>query len=283
MRASLWLTIKIILTVFGGLLGLAVLDGIWSLFHQSLDAPGEQYSSAYSGYQNPTPLFLICLNAVRAVVGWVGHENSTDWIIAFATTFIAAFTITLWWSAYRQSQHFMVSERAYVRLSHSSVPGLTIDPSGNAKLTIRAINSGKTPATISAIVVTTCPGIRNPGSIVYKLPDMPNYWNRSSEERETFLVAGDEAPYDVTFQVRQPDLNSLTCGYDTNVKLCVYGYVDYTDVFGVRHVAGYARWFDPNREGASGNNLIPVSQPNWNYDRVARPGWDGKHPPPKER
>ena len=59
-----------------------------------------------------------------------------------------------------------------------------------------------------------------------------------------------------------------------NLKIFVYGFVDYMDVFRGRYRGGYARVFDPGRDVGdinARNNLVFVTQPQYSYDRPRSP------------
>jgi len=57
---------------------------------------------------------------------------------------------------------------------------------------------------------------------------------------------------------------------DRTHTLIVYAYINYTDVFGVDHQAGYGRRYDPTRP--SDNNLFIIPHHAYNYDRPRKEG-----------
>lgn len=118
------------------------------------------------------------------------------------------------------------------------------------------------------------------------LPGIPEYEPGTGNlVRRVFLVREDDF-----FVAHTIKLSTQECGDVENMasELCIYGYVDYMDQFGVRHRAGYARRFDPRQNDRKAyvteeqfnnrSNLNYVTQTGYNYDRPRKKGegndWD---------
>ena len=80
--------------------------------------------------------------------------------------------------------------------------------------------------------------------------------------------------------VTPADLEDIRAG---RKFLYVFGYVDYRDLFGVRHRGGYARRYEPLVDKAepnnpNRNNLVFADEPRYDYDRERKRGegndWD---------
>lgn len=177
------------------------------------------------------------------------------------------------------AQADILAQRAYVRLSHSKAPGLTINPvASNASISVEVKNLGRTPATVLAIFLKSGLGIYENGR--FRPPLRPNYHGGVRLGIEVHLAADDFRFYDATIPIEPLLIQSIMSAHETNVKMCIYGYVDYLDCFGVRHIGGYARWYEPHRDDSEFCNLVPISEPGFNYDRRAPKNWDETHPPP---
>ena len=108
-----------------------------------------------------------------------------------------------------------------------------------------------------------------------RLPAAPTYPPPENPDTPTseFLVADDSFLYWKTFDgISDNHLAGIKAGIET---LWIYGYVDYIDKFQERHRGGYARVYEPGRGAGppeQRNNLIFVSQRNYNYDRRRKKG-----------
>jgi hypothetical protein len=97
------------------------------------------------------------------------------------------------------------------------------------------------------------------------LPEAPDYSNSQVEYRiDAFLVTNDETFFTCIMPL---DPSAIFAAEQEQKRLIVFGYVDYIDQFKVRHRSGYAREYDKITRP---NNLIYVTQPRYNYDRVRR-------------
>lgn len=242
------------------------------------------YNNQQGSYQSDNTLSDI-LSGIARIPCLFGHYGQFIYVLAtgvigFFTWQVARFTETLGRTTETQSRHFKITERPYVRLSHGQKPGLLWNDSGRVWMAIDAINRGKTPATITAIAVTTCKAIWDSEAKRFSYPNEPDYSHRLPDNKENFVGAGESAGYDVDFKITLSELQDIIANRDE--ALCIIGYVEYTDMFGDKYVGGYARRFDPHRDGADINNLVVIGQPNWNYDRPRPPDWERRSPPPKE-
>ncbi len=141
-------------------------------------------------------------------------------------------------------------ERAYVGLSHAppGVQAIAGSPPA-AWVSVRVKNHGRTPATVTEVLLTLL--------ISSVLPAEPPY--ALGRPVAAFLMAGDE------FFERL----SITAGEFAQIQAgapaYVLGYVDYQDQFGQRHRSGYARRFDAT---SPSNNLMFVTEAGYNYERL---------------
>jgi hypothetical protein len=182
------------------------------------------------------------------------------------------------------NDHIRTVERAWVTMNHRR-PGIMIDGTGRVSVAVIVKNSGRTPAQVTDVYQKAL--IVKRGT---RLPKSPDYLpkHEEDEERHAYLVAdGDiqvvaDLPHDVA------DKKYSIGGKDATHDVYVIGYVDYIDSFGVHHRSGYARVYHPDTDDINRyknkeafrkrDNLIFVSNANYNYDRVRRRGegddWD---------
>ena len=160
-------------------------------------------------------------------------------------------------------------ERAYVKLSHIS-PGIEFFPDGMFVARVEVKNFGNTPASVTDVMLKAV--VLNYGEL---LPEKPNYDRvRSQSDYYAFLVAGERFIYwnPEAFRVDIADVPRIL--KEGSRVLYLIGYVDYTDKFGVKYRAGYARRYWPKADEeidpelfAKRNNLFFVTQQGYNYDR----------------
>lgn len=176
----------------------------------------------------------------------------------------------------RMSENVVVSERAYVKMSHIP-PGLKFINGGDlCHVTIEVRNSGRTPAKITDILLK--PQILDNGEM---LPEKPDY-RRSRQERihKGFLVANDYFFFHSDlFQISPEDVPRIKTGERV---FWLYGYVDYIDEFGRRHRGGYGRRYAPHlddrnryandEEFEKRSNLALELFRGYNYDEPRKPG-----------
>jgi hypothetical protein len=214
----------------------------------------------------------------------VGKDNAPDWetrALAWAngisTVLMAAFTIIVARITRQQkdlaelaqrSTH--VVERAYVDMSHAP-PGVycidnytmnptpgPVNPNGMVTVRIQIRNHGATPANILAATVVA--------HIDTELPSDPPYTD--DKDWGAYFLMPNESFW-VERMIHNPldDDDRYRRIQDGTLTLWVLGYVDYTDVFGTTHRAGYARRFYPK---ATDNNLVFETKPGYNYDNERR-------------
>lgn len=161
------------------------------------------------------------------------------------------------------------SERAYVTISHEP-PGLELTkPVGYASFVIKIENSGRTPATVTDVLLKLeWFGDKNPA------PNQPDYQKEGPRgEVGYFLVAGSNFIHNGSMRMPGGDV--------ADNELWLYGYVDYTDEFGQCHRSGYARTYRADRNLAGVppekiNNLVFVDRRDWNYDHDCLPDEDNE-------
>lgn len=187
-----------------------------------------------------------------------------------ATGLIAVFTVVLAWATSRIYKHSAASERAYIDISHHGPPGLEIDPSaGKAKLKVTVTNRGRTPARVTDMFLDLAFDV---------LPTKPHYTlPQNHEPARVFLVTQSKFKYTIEILADQDALNAAA---EDEKSLWVFGYVDYKDIFGKRHRAGYMRRYcrfdysnprsTPTFPVERKNNLIFDPIPGYNYDRRRR-------------
>ena len=162
----------------------------------------------------------------------------------------------------------MLSERAYVQMSHVQ-PGLIIKPGGGmCRVQMRIKNFGRTPARITAEVLNVTPHIQGE-----QFPVAPEYRIPTGRDSvKAFLLTGDEIFAWEVFESMVIDTSKLNSGEQV---LLMFGYVDYIDIFNRHHRTGYARHYRPRPDG---DNLAYVAQSGYNYDRERKKGdgndWD---------
>lgn len=171
-------------------------------------------------------------------------------------------------AALKTAQNMEVAERAYVKMSHTE-PGVLFDQNQTARsceVTVKVENCGRTPAAVTDVRLNAC--LREWGA---PLPTTPDY-GQPYPHGAPFLVPGDFFFWGPrTFPLGRIDSPNP---YTREIRLCLFGYVDYIDVFDQRHRAGYAREY----RAVQGNNLFFISEPGYNYDHQREPDegndWD---------
>ena len=209
-------------------------------------------------------------------------------VTATATAFIAIFTLVLAFVAIAQgrlmrrsiaeakrsadaalltAEATIASERGYVTMSHHP-PGLNINQSnGIVTADIKIENAGRSPATVTKIVLKL-----DGFPLTEQLAADPDYDSGQvqTDLTETSLAAGGSVNKPLTFNWNGGDLNTIQRGQG---QMWLYGYVDYTDIFGERRRSGYGRVYGPAREKGPinfRNNLPLIPQSGYNYDCPAK-------------
>lgn len=182
--------------------------------------------------------------------------------IAIFTGLVTIFTCLLWMVGRNQVADSRVIQRAYVGLSHATPPegGGSALNEENQKIQIAIKNSGQTPAVVKGVRLGTM--ITEPDA---PLPHEPPYDDTIDHpSTQAFLNAnsahyirrGLGIPADKWLEIR-----------NRKRTLYVIGLVEYIDMFGQWHRAGYARRFAPGR---GGNNLdfiaVEFAGDAYNYD-----------------
>lgn len=204
-------------------------------------------------------------------IGKAQEMTLTDWLIVIFTFGLLVFTGLLYRATNLMAKHSLASERAYVTLSHISPPGLVLDvKTGTILITLRVRNSGRTPATISNLIIRAA-ALPN-GT---PLPDSPYYEpERDDASAKAFLATEEDFFHTRVLSLSDGDLVEVLNG---NQTLYLFAFVDYMDQFGGRHRGGYARKYDQERDRRENypsdesfgkrNNLIFVTERYYNYDR----------------
>jgi hypothetical protein len=194
----------------------------------------------------------------------VTETDFSNIILALATLLIAIFTIVLAFTTYFIHRHSKATERAYIKMSHNSGGtygnGLNLDEANNcAQFTVTVTNTGRTPADVTDVYIRWF--------VLARDQDPPIEASYPPEQDvlppvSAFLVANDSFLNGIEL-TNISDAQFATIKAHTN-KLWISGYVEYKDISGKRHRAGYTRIYSHGREG---NNLIFPAKANYNYDR----------------
>lgn len=166
-------------------------------------------------------------------------------------------------AALATANSLITSERAYVKMSHVP-PGLIFQENQTVnwcEVTVKVENGGRTPAKVTDVRLTAwVRAWEDP------LPPIPDIREQAVDSAPNgFLLPGDYFYVTRTFPLGKKGSPNPRTG---DVRLCIFGLIDYIDAFEKRHRAGYARQFEDERE----NNLFFVDRPGYNYDRHRQPG-----------
>lgn len=166
-------------------------------------------------------------------------------------------------AALATAKSLITSERAYVKMSHVE-PGVVFEENPTVRwceVTVRVENGGRTPAKVTDARLTAW--VRDWEE---PLPPFPDIREQSDDSvPNAFLLPGDSFHVTRRFPLGKIDSPNPRTG---DVRLCIFGFIDYIDAFEQRHRAGYAREFRDER----GNNLFFVDRPGYNYDRQRQSG-----------
>ncbi len=183
-------------------------------------------------------------------------------------------------AAITAASHVKTAERAFVKMS-GVAPGIDpADKSGLFWINVAIKNFGRTPATVSDVVLNY---VLLPHGI--SLPQEPTYERQDGPIPTGFLVADEDMFYSRFYQMTAEEMADVK---DFQSDLYLIGYVDYRDQFEDRHRAGYARVYRPaiddrpmyntDDEFKARSNLVFVTLQRYNYDRVRTRGegndWD---------
>jgi hypothetical protein len=195
------------------------------------------------------------------------HASAERWI-AKGTVAIAAFTVALVfatlvlaWRTWQQEQHFKVSERAYIKMSHlgpkdkQGKPALEFNDARMPSVTLKITNHGRTPGTAIETRVTS--RVLPHGQLPTRDCSGPN----TVKSAGAFLVTEDTYFISPEFPALSVEEKRAVDGGARD--LWIYGYVDYVDQFRQRYPAGYGRFY--HRDAISGINLVTVPS-DLNYD-----------------
>ena len=183
-------------------------------------------------------------------------------------------------AAESQASALVAAQRAYVKASPVP-PGLEDPPSSDGihehiTCNFEVENYGQTPARVTAMVTIFRMVERG-----VALPDVPDYQTDEKAPFPGHFLGRNEVFYNGHGQGALigefvADMNS------GELSIFAFGYIDYIDVFGKRHRAGFGRQFHPgvnNRHLYESDekfskrcNLAFMRQPGYNYDRVREHG-----------
>jgi hypothetical protein len=217
--------------------------------------------------------------AVIAYVPDLEWEPIWVFLTAVFTAVLAWSTINLWSATKeigeRSERTLRTAERAYVKMSHAP-PGLRPVPDQPRTYVIEVVisNYGRTPASVTDALIKNV--VLGRGD---QLPREPDYTPDPGVHvpPQAFLVTNDHISFYRRWSLPQDIERSLEHP-DPVFEFYAIGYVDYTDAFGKRYRAGYARRYKPERnfwdqevyptpEKYHGrSNLMVVGGENYNYD-----------------
>ena len=169
-----------------------------------------------------------------------------------------------------------LATRAYIRISSCS-PGVIFSASSPLACKLEIKNYGETPAHITNIVIQM--KIRDRDQ---QLPDIPDYSSaKIYVHSASFLVRGENIFYNFIDKTITPK-EIIGDFKDGRKVLCLYGFVDYTDVFGDNHRGGFGQNYYPANDERENypnddvfkarNNLTFLMQTGYNYDRSRKDG-----------
>jgi hypothetical protein len=259
-----------------------------SIWYFCIDYQIGQYQQTGNPEQNDGTLFggavfLGLRHGLASFWHWV-HANEAPLLVVFTfalfvvTALLVRYTKKLWRSTKdlveRTEGSTRIIERAYVKISHRTPPGLLVDLRDHTIFVrFEVKNFGKTPAEVTDIFVGP--------KILLKDESLPYPPTYGSGKAQRFVLAPGE-PFKYTnseaFKMDiEPEVRSGA------KKLYVLGYVDYIDKFGEHHRAGYARLYSPELDDLNDSfrdNLIFVTEKGYNYDRPRKKGegndWDNE-------
>ncbi len=193
-----------------------------------------------------------------------GQWDANDTIALFTGLTFVVFAGQLW-QMVRTNQHFRVTERAYVKMSHVSEKRDGLQwlqgGSGQADIRMETTNSGRSPARVTATFLAAKVFSDDVESqIGFPYPD------RDVIRGHAFLVPSDAIFTTNSFEITPEEYAAVESG---DATLIIYGYVDYTDQFGDCYRGGYGRQYMP---GVKGINLgFPEISDRLNYDEPRSP------------
>jgi len=208
-------------------------------------------------------------NFVQKALALFHEMVADDWIAVFTGLTAIIFYKQLR-AMRRTNEHYAVTERAYVKMSHRD-PGIRWETQNrlNFQISLQIKNYGRTPAKVTDVVVNFF--VAPKGTPIDELP-LNIRAKHIPKDTTAFLVTDDMFLQHLPFNV--DDEAERLAVDDGKQQLIVFGYADYIDQFGTRHRAGYGRLYSTEWE----NNLIFPDRGPFNYDRVRKPGegidWD---------
>ena len=166
------------------------------------------------------------------IVPWMERID----LVGPATLVLALVTSLLVLSAREAAKHTRIIERAYVKMSHYSPPNSVALQFGQteAVVIIQIHNSGHTPASVTGALLKL--------QILPKIEGLvpkPDYEGGTAFPKDSFAFLAAGADYQVRMPFNLPADKVMEAQSD-EFRTYLYGYVDYIDVFGVRHRNGYA-------------------------------------------
>jgi len=214
-------------------------------------------------------LWLATYGAYSGPKEFLYDVSITDVLLAAFTLALAYFTYLLYEVtrelrkvAHRQDRHYTLTERAYLELSHEH-PGLKWSDDGRPGFQLKMTNKGSTPCRLVDFKMGFALWYRK-GS--FDLLPAPVY-DKTSEFNPArgFLLPGGYI-YVSCWKVK--DNTDFQVQIGKGATLLAYCYVEYSDIFGNLHHAGWGREYEPVNEGKQ-NNLGYLSSEDYNYDRPA--------------
>jgi hypothetical protein len=184
-------------------------------------------------------------------------------ILAAATVGLGFATVGLYFVNHNQLRHARRVERAYVKLSHRA-PGIAFGTKPSIDLHIDVTNHGRTPATVSDVVIT--PLIWPKDKPLPKIPPYENLWG-PGKNPGGFLVCDDHFVVASSVRISEEEFSAIQEGTH---DVFMIGFVDYIDQFEERHRCGYGQRYDRHREIPT--NLISITERGYEYDRERVPG-----------
>lgn len=173
--------------------------------------------------------------------------------IAWLTAAIVGLTLVQLWIYWGEIGDTRIIERAYLKITPRE-PGFRLDERNMVKVRLRLLNDGRTPGTIIGGSMNLSVGV---------LASKPTYVKAAPDPfASAFLTPTGHVFVSYWFHISDTPLPENTW---------LVGYVDYSDRFGAKHRAGFARKFKP---GQTPNNLgFDKALAGWNYDATFPKWW----------
>ena len=178
----------------------------------------------------------------------------TFWVMIF-TGVLAVSTIGLWRATYNiakdSANGLRQTERAYIKISHTKK--FTPKDPESVHFSFEIKNLGRTPAHVRDVIIEM-----HTGGEPTSTP--PPFSSRPRDKTSSFLVSGDHFVHNVIYKITPAEIEAMNQG---TLIVWLFGVVNYDDVFGQGHQAGYGRIFNK-----IAGDFVFIANDRYNYDRL---------------